>query len=142
MARFKVLTLVKVGIIIISNFMIVHENAHGNNSYRCIRYQENSDTIKILENDYKIVLNEKHTIRVEITNTRVLQALTDKPDPVILFSIGQEKLIAKGNYIILSSVPRNRDLFYSTDKKGFPIVYENNVVDLTRIAKVKGAGAH
>ncbi|OQP51216.1 hypothetical protein A4R26_29840 [Niastella populi] len=142
MAQFRVLNLVKVGIIIISNFMISPKNAHGGNLYKCNKYQESSDTIKILENDYKIVLNEKYSLRVEITNPRVLQALTTKPDPVILFSIGLEKLIAKGNYIILSSVPSNCDLFYATDKKGCLILYEHNLLIFTRVNKVKGAGAH
>ena len=142
MVQFKVLTLVKVGIMIISSFMILHENAHGNNSYPCIRYQENSDTIKILGNDYKILLDEDNVIKVQITNTQVLQTLKEKQDPVILFSLRQEQLIARGNNVLSSSVPHNCDLFYFMDKKGYPVLFENNVVDFRRIAKVKKAGFH
>ncbi|AEV99918.1 hypothetical protein A4D02_25460 [Niastella koreensis] len=137
MGLFKVLSLVKVGIIIIGNFIVLSEYANAKNCHQNIWCQVNSDTIKIIANDYKLLSNEKYTIKIEILNSWVLQLLKEKQSPVISFSLRGEELIARGNNITSSSVPNNCNLFYFMNRKGEVILYEDHILTFNRIGKVK-----
>lgn len=137
MVQLKVLMLVKVGIIIMSNFTNLSEGVNEKEVQKNIRFQdslhENPDTIKIVENDYKLILDTLNTIRIKILRPAVLQMLMDKHNPVISILYKGEKYIAKGNHIISSSVPGNCDMFYFTNRVGCWIVGNNNELLLYRI---------
>src|SRR5689334_16810199 len=118
----------------------LNDDVNVRDSHQNIPRQEISDTLKLAGNDYKLLLEDEYNIKIEIINSRILQILKDKQDPVISFSLAWEKFIAKGNYIINSSVPYNCNLFYSTNKEGCLIMFEENIVMFHRIGKGKVSG--
>ena len=116
MAQFKVSILLIVVIITLkSNLMLAQSSC------------SQQDTIFLQCNDFKILVNEKYYLDIEITQENKIKEITKIKRPIFCFYIEKKKYIAKGNELLKSSVPENCDYFYVLDIKDNLVLFDNKL---------------
>lgn len=136
MVQFKVLILAKLVIISLNDGCSSQANTPGIVDNNEIIIKNNmslkADTIVLKSVDYEILINHNSIFDIRIINK--LNEFKNKANVILMIEIGDNLLIAKGNFIYSSGIPKECDLFFPVDKNGFPII-TNNKLPLRKIPK-------
>jgi hypothetical protein len=85
------------------------------------------DTIFLQCNDFKVLVNEKYYLDIEITQDYKIKEIAKIKKPIFCFYIEGQKYIAKGNELLKSSVPENCDYFYPIDEQGNVVLFKGKL---------------
>ena len=116
MAQLKVLILLIVVIITLDNSYTIAQS-------NCLQ----QDTIFLQCNDFKILVNDKYHLDIEITQENKIKKIESIKRPIFCFYIEGKKHIAKGNEILKSSVPDECDCFYTLDINDNVMLFKNKL---------------
>ncbi|MDR3046259.1 MAG: hypothetical protein LBU51_01420 [Bacteroidales bacterium] len=90
------------------------------NDYEITHYSETKMTF--YENQIQMDLH------IKITNSEKLNIIRNSINSIIYINFNNKRNLAKGNWIILSSVPDGCDYFFPTDENGKIIFFEDNII--------------
>jgi hypothetical protein len=85
------------------------------------------DTIVLQCNDFKVLVNEKYYLDIEITQEYKIKEIAKIKKPIFCFYIEGQKYIAKGNELLKSSVPENCNCFYVLDIQDKLVLTDNKL---------------
>lgn len=71
-----------------------------------------ADTVILNEKDFRVLRNDTVSMEIEVGDSVRFRNLQRSSSGVILVCYRSERLIAKGNHMLKSSVPENCDMFY------------------------------
>ena len=95
-----------------------------------------SDTLLLSARDYRIIQSYDHCIKIEVTDKSKQSLINTVKYSVIDIEMMDDRIIAKGNDILSSSVPDGCEYFYAINHKGY-IVSSENRITLFKVPKTQ-----
>lgn len=117
MEPFKALTVVIVAIMILAN----------NSAMSQAVFEKEIDTIKIYNHSYKIAYLDDNVMDIEMDSVFVENEIFGKLSPIFEIFIDDKIIIACGNLISYSGVPKDCDYFYPLDDNNNVILFNNKL---------------
>ncbi len=117
MEPFKALTVVIVAIMILAN----------NSAMSQAVFEKEIDTIKIYNHSYKIAYLDDNVMDIEMDSVFVENEIIGKLSPIFEIFIDDKIIIACGNLISYSGVPKDCDYFYPLDDNNNVILFNNKL---------------
>ncbi|MCR4858349.1 MAG: hypothetical protein K5890_09165 [Bacteroidales bacterium] len=117
MEPFKALTVVIVAIMILATNSVMSQTV----------FEKETDTIKIYDHSYKIVYLDDNVMDIEMDSVFVKNEIFGKLSPIFQIFIDDKTIIACGNLISYSGVPKDCDYFYPLDENNNVILFKNKL---------------
>ena len=117
MEPFKALTVVIVAIMILATNSVMSQTV----------FEKETDTIKIYDHSYKIVYLDDNVMDIEMDSVFVKNEIFGKLSPIFQIFIDDKTIIACGNLISYSGVPKDCDYFYPLDEINNVILFKNKL---------------
>jgi len=89
--------------------------------------ERETDTITIYESSYKIVYLDDKIMDIELDSVFVRDEIYGKSSPIFQIFTDEKMIIARGNLISNSGVPKDCDYFYPLDENNHVILFANKL---------------
>jgi hypothetical protein len=101
----------------------------------------NINTIELFYTDYEIIKYDEvkmkfyenriqKNLELKIINSEKINILKDSLEPIIYLYFNNKKYIAKGLWVLSSSVPEECDYFFAIDDNGKIAFFKDNILSL------------
>lgn len=115
MEPFKALTVAIVAIMILVDNSVMSQTV----------FEKEADTVKIDEHSYKIVYLDDNVMDIVMDSVFVKDEISGKVAPIFQIFIDDKIIIARGNLLSYSGVPKDCDYFYPLDGNNNVILFKN-----------------
>ncbi len=129
MELFKALALVALVITTLNNCG-TQENMQ-TSSVENLKAAMDSDFRLLKQQDYEIINEEFRSLSLRISSEHMVKELQEVPDLNLIFEMDGVQLLAKGNFVFSSTMPKHCDYFFPMDENN-KIITNDNIINLKK----------